>query len=630
MFSANSSQVSNAANYIEDVFSTYLYTGNGSTQTITNGIDLAGKGGLVWQKMRSDVASHLLTDTARGSGYALVSNSTGAQFYNSSIVSSFNSNGFTDGGSQASGATYASWTFRKQPKFFDVQTFTYPLSGSITVNHSLGSTPGCIFVKATDGADNWYVYHRMMNNGTNPSNYYMLLNSTGAQVNNFASWITVGSTSITFPSGALNPGSNFVMYLFAHNAGGFGLTGTDNVISCGSYTGNGSASGQVITLGYEPQFLIVKPAVGNTGDWQMYDVMRGMSFTDDAYLAANSSAAEFNLGASYYAPLPTGFQVNTASNINNQSGTTYIYIAIRRGPMKVPTSGTSVFTPAVFTDVDKLTTAGFSVDAAIEFQNITTSNLQYFSNRLTAPKALNSRSTAAETTETQVWASNTQVQLSNQGNSYKRLYHMFRRAPSFMDVVCFNGVDSGTKSVSHNLQAVPELIITKARNDAVSWYVYSATLGINKWLRLNATDAEASSAGAWGSTPTSTAFTATTTILASAATNYVAYLFATCAGVSKVGNYTGNGSTQTIDCGFTGGARFVLIKRTDSTGDWYVYDTARGMTTLTDPYLLLNSTAAESATLGSVTTVSTGFALNAGILAAINTNGASYIFLAIA
>jgi len=111
---------------------------------------------------------------------------------------------------------------------------------------------------------------------------------------------------------------------------------------------------------------------------------------------------------------------------------------------------------------------------------------------------------------------------------------------------------------------------------------------------------------------------------------YVAYLFATCAGVSKVGSYTGNGTTQTINCGFTAGARFVLIKRTDDVGDWYVYDTARGMTTLTDPYLLLNSTAAEVATLGSVTTVSTGFALNAAILAAINTSSATYIFLAIA
>ena len=110
---------------------------------------------------------------------------------------------------------------------------------------------------------------------------------------------------------------------------------------------------------------------------------------------------------------------------------------------------------------------------------------------------------------------------------------------------------------------------------------------------------------------------------------FIAYLFATLAGVSKVGSYTGNGTTQTINCGFTSGARFVLIKRTDSTGSWYVYDTARGMTVLTDPYLLLNTTAAEVATLGSVTTVSTGFALNSTILADINISAGTYIFLAI-
>ena len=133
-------------------------------------------------------------------------------------------------------------------------------------------------------------------------------------------------------------------------------------------------------------------------------------------------------------------------------------------------------------------------------------------------------------------------------------------------------------------------------------------------------------------TPTSSTFSFITgnAVVNASGNTYVAYLFATCAGVSKVGSYTGNGTTQTIDCGFTGGARFVLIRRIDTSGNWYVYDTARGMTVLTDPYLLLNTTAAEVATLGSVTTVSTGFALNSAILAAINVSAGTYIFLAIA
>ena len=110
----------------------------------------------------------------------------------------------------------------------------------------------------------------------------------------------------------------------------------------------------------------------------------------------------------------------------------------------------------------------------------------------------------------------------------------------------------------------------------------------------------------------------------------VAYLFATLAGVSKVGSYTGNGTTQTINCGFTAGARFVMIKRTDSTGDWYVWDSARGIVAGDDPYLLLNSTAAEVTNTDYVDTAASGFEISSTAPAAINANGGSFIFLAIA
>lgn len=111
---------------------------------------------------------------------------------------------------------------------------------------------------------------------------------------------------------------------------------------------------------------------------------------------------------------------------------------------------------------------------------------------------------------------------------------------------------------------------------------------------------------------------------------WVAYLFASCPGVSKVGSYTGTGATQVINCGFTGGARFVLIKATSTTGDWYVWDSARGIVAGNDPYLALNSTAAEVTITDWVDTAASGFELSnaAGNLA--NTNLATYIFLAIA
>ena len=111
---------------------------------------------------------------------------------------------------------------------------------------------------------------------------------------------------------------------------------------------------------------------------------------------------------------------------------------------------------------------------------------------------------------------------------------------------------------------------------------------------------------------------------------FVAYLFATLPGISKVGSYTGNGSSQTINCGFTTGARFILIKRTDSTGDWYVWDTARGIVAGNDPHLSLNTTAAEVTTNDSIDPNASGFIVNQVAATNINVNAATYIFLAIA
>jgi hypothetical protein len=216
-------------------------------------------------------------------------------------------------------------------------------------------------------------------------------------------------------------------------------------------------------------------------------------------------------------------------------------------------------------------------------------------------------------------------------SSTTQLAYAFRRAASFFDEVCYTGTGVA-RTVTHNLTVVPELIICKYRSAVGNWFVYNASIGNTNYLRINSASGFDPDSTVWNSTtPTSSVFSlGTSTGVNASSGTYVAYLFATCSGVSKVGSYTGNGTTQTIDCGLTAGARFVLIKRTDDTGDWYVYDTARGMTTLTDPYLFANTTAAEVATLGSVTTVATGFAVDATILANINVNAATYIFLAIA
>jgi len=179
---------------------------------------------------------------------------------------------------------------------------------------------------------------------------------------------------------------------------------------------------------------------------------------------------------------------------------------------------------------------------------------------------------------------------------------------------------------------VPELMIVKVRDTAYKWIVYSSSLGNTQFVVLNETTAATTSSITWNdTTPTSSVFTLGTSAFVNGSGNtYIAYLFASCPGVSKCFSFTGTGTTKQIDCGFTNGARFVLIKRTDSTGDWYVWDSARGIISGNDPYLLLNSTAAEVTNTDYIDPYSAGFEISSTAPAAINANGGSYIGLAIA
>jgi hypothetical protein len=212
----------------------------------------------------------------------------------------------------------------------------------------------------------------------------------------------------------------------------------------------------------------------------------------------------------------------------------------------------------------------------------------------------------------------------------------FTRAPTFFDVVCYIG-NGSTQTITHNLGVVPELIIGKNRTTAGNnWPVlfnFASTTMNYGFLNLtnSCPNDTYANVGVFSAAPTSTSMFLVNSGSMNTNTNqHIAYLFATCAGVSKVFSYTGNGSSQTINCGFTGGARFVLIKRTDSTGDWYVWDTARGIVSGNDSHLSLNSTAAEVTSDDTIDTDSTGFVVNQVSATDVNVSSATYIGLAIA
>ena len=639
--------------YIEDVFSTYLYTGNGSTQTITNGIDLAGNGGLVWLKDRTSANPAWIMDTVRGVASTLQPSTTGAAGSISNAITAFNSNGFSigaNGNSNTSSNNYASWTFRKQPKFVDVVTWTGDGVSGRTISHSLGSTPGCIMIKCTSKGgtpsgwivpSDWWVFHRGL---ASPSNFSLRLNTTAAQNNSgglvadTTTFTVYGNTTASNMPNNVS-GETYVAYLFAHNAGGFGLTGTDNVISCGSFTTD-SLGFSTVTLGYELQWVLVKPSSA-VGNWQLYDNMRGMAIgASQNVLYPNLSNAEtgtsnrINLSA-------TGFQAE------NSGSTTYIYIAIRRGPMKVPTDGTKVFSP--------LARAGNSTQTAVGSTSFppdlfftrarNSANDTYLSDRLRGNAVwLDTAQTFSESDlgaspivsfNQNGWTVPAGYAMVNQSGINYVDYFM-QRAPSFFDEVCYTGTGAAT-TVNHNLGVVPELLIIKSRTGLGNWPVWSKyeNQSIYYCAYLNTTDSYQLQSAFWGNTGnanmTSATFSLGTAVAVNGSANtFVAYLFASCPGVSKVGSYTGNGSSQTINCGFSGGARFILIKRTNTIGDWYVWDTARGIFIATDPHLSLNTTAAEVSTDDSIDADASGFIVNQLVSTNINVTSATYIYLAIA
>jgi hypothetical protein len=499
-----------------------------------------------------------------------------------------------------------------------------------------------MIIKRLNAADEWRVYHRSLGNTV-----HLNLNDTGAQNTGSSIWNSTTPTSTVFTVGndsSVNgSGSTYVAYLFAHDAGGFGLTGLDNVISCGSATTNGSGLATV-TLGYEPQWLLVRNVAG--GNWLLTDNMRGWAVDTSGadnlrYLAAESLAIEA-AGAGRNIS-STGFNFTTGSTPSS----TYIYIAIRRGPMKVPTLGTDVYNAVARTGTGAtatVSTVGFPPDAAlITSRNKVGTGTNNMFDRLRGAKLLVSTdATTAEITDattvtgfdlmTGVYLGDGSSGRVNYAYGSTFINWFFRRAPSVFDIVCYTGTGSAM-TVSHNLAAVPELMIVKRRNSVTygEWFVYTAVLGNAKYQLLDTTQASTTaSSGIWNlTTPTSTIMSVGSD-LSFSASPYVAYLFATCAGVSKVFSYTGNGSSQTINCGFTGGSRFVMIKRTDATGDWYVWDSARGIVAGNDPHLSLNTTAAEVTTDDSVDTDNTGFVVNQLSATNVNVTSATYIGIAIA
>ena len=400
-----------------------------------------------------------------------------------------------------------------------------------------------------------------------------------------------------------------------------------------------------MSLGFEPQWMLVKNVTsgGSTNPWILVDTMRGWgapstSMTQPKYL--DTSLANPEGTTRRFGPTANGFMVRDYHASINSVNQTYIYMAIRRGPLNPPEAATEVFAVATGNEVTASKYnyhSGFPVDMA--WRSVNTNERAYIADRLRGPEDLWSDSTRAEVNNTSSkfddnvsWYSS----VSTDTNAYS---WMFRRAPSFFDVVAYTGLGANINTVKHNLGVKPEMIWIKGRDTTYNWLVYhditSSGFKRNYLNAQNGDNTVRSYNSDYGlySEPTDTQIQIDdldADLYNGSGQLYITYFFATLAGISKVGSFTGNGSSQTIDCGFTSGASFILVKRTNSSGSWRYFDSKRGIVAGNDTSSKFNGSDAYVTNVDEVDPQNSGFIINQTSTSDLNVSNATYIFYAIA
>jgi len=337
-----------ASTKVQDLFSADLYTGNGSARSIDNGISLSGEGGMVWVKSRTSTEDQLIFDTPRGAGKYFATNDNLAEGSNNSFLSAFNSDGFSLGTSNdvnASSQDFVAWTFRKHPKFFDIQTATVGSNDTIYatgITHQLESDVGLAIFKSRNNTSqgvNWLIWHHET---TDAVNEYYRFDDYGIRTS--GNTLSYNSSNKTFTFGypaadmndRMRPGtgaaSNVVGYFFADNNGDgeFGSAGNEDIIKVGHYYGNGNSTGTAVNLGFEPQYVLLRQNGRSPySDWLVFDSARGVTAgSADKILKPNTSGIETS--SDWIKFTSTGFQLETTDGAVNKFNNIYMYVAIRK------------------------------------------------------------------------------------------------------------------------------------------------------------------------------------------------------------------------------------------------------------------------------------------------------------
>ena len=329
-------------------FDISLYSGNNSTQTVTNSGSMQPD--MVWIKSRNVGGSnHVVTDSVRGVNRFVIPNLTDSEYNIANTLTSFNSNGFSLGNTaydfNISGNNYVGWQWRaangnnvtntagsitstvsaNTSSGFSIVTYTG--TGSVsTVGHGLGDAPRMIIVKRRDSATNgdWFTYTATTGNGN-----VLFLNLTNASSASGGAWNNTSPTSSVFTvgtsSGVNANGSTYVAYCFSAVAG---------YSAFGSYVGNGSADGSFIHVGFKPRFIMIKNTSTSGNGWMIHDTARNTYNVSNLYLQAESSGAEATTSGNMIDILSNGFKCRGTDTVTNANGSTYVYACFAEHPFK--------------------------------------------------------------------------------------------------------------------------------------------------------------------------------------------------------------------------------------------------------------------------------------------------------
>ena len=329
-----------------DYFNTKLYTGNGSTQSITG---VGFQPDWVWSKKRNATCDHHIFDVIRGATYKINSASTETSSADANTLTSFDSDGFSVGTNSCqnnSSDTFVSWNWRagnsqgssntdgsinttytsvNTTAGFSISTYTGNSTQGATLGHGLGVAPSMIILKSTTHTEDWAVAHEHMNS-TNPWDYYMNLNATSAKGQNNNRFGNVSPTNTVFTLGSSDEvngsGKSYVAYCFAEKKGFSHFS---------SHVGNGDTNGPYIYTGFKPAWFLLKPS-SIAGSWFVWDSTRSPINQAQKILSLYANDTSDETAGSEIDFLSNGVKVRSNSGTYNHSAIEYIYMAFAEEP----------------------------------------------------------------------------------------------------------------------------------------------------------------------------------------------------------------------------------------------------------------------------------------------------------